>query len=477
LPSTLFSAILNRLNKNKRMADEANTTPQGTQQAMPTPAVKPVVAADKAPAPSPAMPGVPATPVAPVKPAVVKPAGPAATVKPMAKPGIAAPEATSDESKNVFTELFGEDKSQKGAGLMNTVVKQEDKKTKSLLTGEKPKLKSLKEKGKSSLRVSRATPGKLMLQVGVALLVLTAGFFFTQNSEGFSWFGTNVANRALIAEEQVEVYEAEIIVQKNLSAVMLLEQYSNLAGDYFYNLEQSESTYNSSNKRTTFKNTAAEQRPDLALLLAKVQVTLDGADSDDLIDAKTVVDDLITELKAQSGSVDEQDLLQDVQDLETTKKLLGSKSFKSSLAAIDTEAATDDDLQSVVNGYNGINTSVSALISSIKDGRVGWSFYMEEVEDLVKQVDPLFNTEFTGNITLDSVSFSDDGTVNISGQSVTDDSKNFTLISNLIDTLDASEHFEDVEERSYSKSASSSSVEDDDESYTGSFRITMQVIF
>ena len=459
------------------MADE-NGNVQGNQ-AQPVKAVdpaKPVEVAPKvAPIPVEAAPAAkPAMPVAEEKKPVPEKLTPGSKSTGEETPGpapvAAAPAAKTDDGKNVFTELFGDDKSQKNAQMMGSVVKNQDKKKKSLFGKGGSKLRKLKGKSKEPFKISKSTPGKLVLQVSAIVLIGVVGFFYTQNSPNFELLGANIAKQAEIAQDTLDQENFEIAVQKYLSATLLLDQYLNVADGYLYNMSQAESEYTSHNKKENYEAEAEADLPELSELIERIQGYLaDEMASEDRNSAKGVVDDLIEELKAKSGEVDENALLQDIQDLESAKKLMQSKDFRDELKAINADDISTEDIEMVYAGYSEISATITSLINSIKDGRIIWSDYFEELEDLTKDVDPLFNTEFEGNLRLDDVKFSTNGTVSISGASITDDTKNFTLVSNLIDAYEASDLFENVEDRSYSKS------EDDEDSYSGNFRISMDL--
>ncbi len=376
--------------------------------------------------------------------------------------------ATVVESKNVFTELFGKDASQKDSGLMNTVAQQQEKKS-SFFTP-KPKLDAVSQIKASAKHASQ--PGATFLKAVVLILFVTVAGFLSQNTSMFSYLGTNPALRVEQASEQLEQSTAEIRVQKYLATALLLDQYAGLADEYLYNLEQSESEYSSENKQTEYAEEAEELRPQLITLLFQIQEYLaETIPKEEMARVVTVIDELTAELHEKSGSVDEQTLLQDIQDLETSKTLLQSKNFKASIVGIKLEEVTDEELAKVYTDFSSINASLTALISKIKDARTPWSELLDEIETLTKTVAPLFNTEFPADLKLDDVRLSADGLVTISGSTETDDTKNFTLISNLIDTYEDSEFFMNVEERSYSKSDTDS----EDEAYTGSFQISLQL--
>lgn len=367
------------------------------------------------------------------------------------------------ESKNVFTELFGKDASQKSAGIMNTVAAQQEKKTS--FFGSKPKEDDMATLKK--LREHPSRPGSAMLKASFLILVLTVGGFLTQNSSHVSFFGVNPALRVEQGEDLVTTLTSNVLMQNHLEASLLLDQYMSTADEYFYNLAQAESEYSSENKKATFEEKVDELKPELTTLLGKVQQNFSmAATPEEIVAAQVAVDALIAELREKEGQVDAQSLLQDIQDLETTKTLLNQAEFKALVASVDLAEVTDENFESVYDKFSTVNSSVTALISNIKASRVAWSVYLDEIENLTKNVDPLFNTEFPGSLTLEEVRFTTDGTLMVTGKTTTDDSKNFTLVSDLIDAYEGSDIFMNVEDRSYTKS-------DEAESYTGNFRISL----
>jgi len=367
------------------------------------------------------------------------------------------------DSKNVFTELFGKDASQKSVGIMNTVAAQQEKK--SSFFGAKPKEDDLLTLKK--LREHPSRPGSAMLKASFLILVLTVGAFLTQNSSHFSFFGVNPALKVDQAEARVATITSDVLVQNHLEAALLLDQYMSTADEYFYNLAQTESEYSSENKKATYEANVVELKPELTTLIGKVQQNFSmEATPEEIVTAQTAVDGLIANLRTQEGQVDAQSLLQDIQDLETTKTLLGQLEFKTLITSVNLAEVTDADFENIYNKFSELNSSVTALISKIKASRVTWSVYLDEIEKLTKSVDPLFNTEFPGSLSLDEVRFSTDGTLMVTGSTITDDSKNFTLVSDLIDAYEESDYFMDVEDRSYNKNTS-------EEAYTGNFRISL----
>lgn len=370
----------------------------------------------------------------------------------------------TEESKNVFTELFGKDLSQQSSPMMNTVGVQQEKKAS--FFGAKPQ-----ENAPLSLQKFRehpSRPGAAVLKGVFMALLIVAALALSQNSSRLSIFGVNPALKVEQAEARLNSLSAEVAFQKHLEAALLLDETMSKADEYFYHLSIAESEYSSANKRSAAKEEAAALKIKLTGLLGEIQDDFKGELSpEEVAAAQAEADAFIAKLSTKRGTVPESILLQDIQDAETAKNLLSQESFKSIFVSMDLTKVTDADFNLVYSEFSTLDASVTALVSKIKNARIDWSFYFDEIESLTKSVDPLFGTEFPGSLTLEELLFNSIGELAVSGSTATDDSKNFTLTSDLIDAYEASEHFKDVENRSYAKSG------EDEENYTGNFHINL----
>jgi hypothetical protein len=356
-------------------------------------------------------------------------------------------------TKNVFSELFGED-----AGIAphvsQNVVDAVAQKAEAVPTfAPIEPLPTVKTTAPGKM-------GKYLIQLSLLVWLGLGIFFYTQNVASFDWFGVNPARSAQLAEEQVERLNAEIQVQKALASVLMMDSLVQTADEYFYNQSQAQSPFYSESKQAEFEAKAKTRREKITTLLQSLQENLgEPLSADEKAAASVVIDEFLVELSGQ-----EQDgIAQDIADLNTTKLLLNEDPFLSMLSTIEPEKASDEEIQALMAAYSTMSQNVSTTINAIREDRIEWITYINGIERLTKSVDPLFNTEFPGNLSLNEVNFGMDGTVQLSGDSSTDDSKNFTLISNLIDIFEKSELFKDVEERNYSKSSGR------DSAYTGGF--------
>lgn len=128
-------------------------------------------------------------------------------------------------------------------------------------------------------------------------------------------------------------------------------------------------------------------------------------------------------------------------------------------------ALTQNVLETLTNDFS--------TISEIKMNRIQWSIIVQEIERVTKSIDTLYNTGFfeeLGGIRYSNFDF--DSTTNriiLSGQAKRDDGTTFTLIVNLIDALENSSVFTNVDNRSYPKTG------DEDKGYLSSFRIELSL--
>ncbi len=389
---------------------------------------------------------------------------------PVVNSAVSTPTPNAQPNQNVFTELFGGDKAAKDSTLMQGVIqKQEDKK--SSFFAKKPELEAKKTE---AFKVNRSRPGALLLKVAMFALVATGAYFYTQNAAGFGLFGVNLGQKAVLAEEQVNELKAEITVQKNMSAFLYLLEFNSLGDEYFYAKEQLASDFVSQNNKTEYEQDVKDSETKMLELLEKIKENIGSEPSDEEKRlAVTTIENKITELQEQKNGADEQSLLRDVEDYESAKKLIQSSSFNAYLRELNLEKIADKDYEKIMEEVNTLNQSVSAIINTIKSSRQEWSSILEQIELVTKTIDPLFNTEFPGSLSLTAIQFdTETKLITVTGKTNTDDTKNFTLVANLVDAYEDSGLFENAEERSYSKS-SSNVVEGEDEKYSSNFKISM----
>ncbi|MFA5855381.1 MAG: hypothetical protein WC846_03835 [Candidatus Gracilibacteria bacterium] len=388
------------------------------------------------------------------------------------------PAAPQEESKNVFSELFGSDKSQKSSVMDSVEKKQEAKSAGSANAGmasassgkawEKPKLESPVLLKKFPTR-SSISFGGAVLKGAFLMFVLTGIFFLSQNSLKFSFFGANPAAKVQMLTGQKAELMANVNVERYLTSALLLQKYSGIADAYLFSVQAASSEYTSQNKKEEFANEAEAKKPEILSILSVVQAyTGVPMTNEETALSIAILDKSMSELNTTAGVNADKTALSELEVLQTAKILLQSEDFKGVIAGLDLTAITDAQIEGIYDSFNQINQSSIALVNTIESKRMPWSRVLKELTGVIKEIDPLFNTEFPPSIILNNIQLASDGEITISGETSTSDTKNFTLVSNLIDTLEDSGMFMNVEDRTYNKSG-------EEEVFTGDFRISIQI--
>jgi len=116
-----------------------------------------------------------------------------------------------------------------------------------------------------------------------------------------------------------------------------------------------------------------------------------------------------------------------------------------------------------------------ATISSIKSMKLDWLTVINQIETVTAATDRNFGKglfETLGGVVYSGFEFdSKNNKIVLSGRVKTNDATNFTLLSNLIDDLERSEHFMDVDMRSFAKSGTKET------GFTSNFSIDLNLEF
>lgn len=168
--------------------------------------------------------------------------------------------------------------------------------------------------------------------------------------------------------------------------------------------------------------------------------------------------------------------LSQIDDYESTLALIGNNRLKSLLSAnvddIRSDLPGDDSkLYKITQDTLGILKNEFSHINKIKQNRIPWAIVVNEIEKITKSIDTLYNTGFfeeLGGIQYSAYDFdSSSNKIILSGSTRRDDGTTFTVIANLIDALEQSPLFYNVDNRSYPKSGSEES------GYMSNFRIEL----
>lgn len=363
-----------------------------------------------------------------------------------------------------FTDLFSEEPEKEAESPLVKGVVSKTEKEKRIL-GPKPKIKAVAIPAKKKKAFDL---GGFFLKAVILLALLSLGFFYTQLSPTFDLLGGNPVQKSAEVEESIKKIQTEKSGDNYLIAVFKLNRFSLLADSYFYNQNQIDSEYTSENTRHSLQEEQAELQEEIKLVLGTVQEKIkERLYPKELVSLETDVlalekeyeerlnsyfEEKITELKNQFAAAESDELKSEIRNLESAQILFKNESFRKPIIALDLANLTPEQMEEILGEVNQISQSDFSIVAQIKDQRINWSEVISRIEEVTKEVDPLFGSEIEGNLSYLSYSFnSREQTITLQSQTKTDDAKNFTLISNLIDALEKSTYFKDVSNRSFGK--------------------------
>ncbi|MFC1599449.1 hypothetical protein ACFL3T_00285 [Patescibacteria group bacterium] len=307
----------------------------------------------------------------------------------------------------------------------------------------------------------------------IVLCVLSIGFFYTELTPSFDLFSTlrgpNTAQKLQNTNQEIITTQTSINQKNYLLMAFYLQELSYLSD-----------TYAKARKDSVTDSGLADLQDRILLSYENAQtkyrepMKVANIPEEDFMNAlKNELREEITLLKKEELT---DTIIQDITNYSTALQLVTNKNLtkffnkntediKSDLERDDASLLllTQEALDIVENNFSNVN--------ALKQNRIKWSAIIEEIEIITKNEDSLYNTGFfeeLGGIKYSSFDFDTlNNQVTIAGMAKRDDGTTFTLITNLIDSLEQSAMFKTVENRSYPKSG------DEEKGYTSSFRIEL----
>jgi len=137
----------------------------------------------------------------------------------------------------------------------------------------------------------------------------------------------------------------------------------------------------------------------------------------------------------------------------------------------------ESDFIQMLNNVNNQYKSMLTSYGKIKNARIKWSEYLDEINRIASIADPdyrpnLFGSTFSAGVGIKFTGFNidDNNSIKISGVAVTDDSTTFTVLAKLLDEFRASKAFKNAEMRTFYKN-----INQQDSKYTSNFNITAEL--
>lgn len=387
---------------------------------------------------------------------------------------------TEDEESGELVNLFEEQKEKKDESEESKIVSgvfQKEKKEKETGKEEKilGKLPELDKKIVGAFDPSnrRLKTVKIVFTFLVVATLLSVGFFYAELNPEFDLL-TNV--RGLNTAQRLNSSERAVISRQTA-----INQYNYLVLNYHTRelsyLADAYSTARRDEMRTEqlamVQNQIIEVYENAQEKYSESIVAGDIPRETFVNELRSVLRNELQQLKRESPT---QTVLFQIQDYESTLALVGNENLRSLFATGPDklrEGLPGDDTELYEMTQNVLKTLNNEFshINKIKQNRIPWAIVVNEIERVTKGIDTLYNTGFfeeLGGIQYSAYDFdSASNRIILSGRVKRDDGTTFTLIANLIDALEESDLFSNVDNRSYPKSGSA------EQGYLSTFRIEL----
>jgi len=403
---------------------------------------------------------------------------PTSSAPPAAKPA-------GETIGNIFTQSQAKKEESK---MISSIISQKDvaQKSKSIL-GPAPTLeKSLEQEKEASSKRKLRLYQFIFVSIFVAAGAMSF-YFYSELSPDFSLFGANTTQR--LADTNTNVRQVQTLVNKDryLAAQLKLNEFSYQSDRFLSSVAKAnDPTINSFDKRAIFAD-LEESKQALPVLMGEIREILSKdivaetrrsekepeQTPDELLAAAQ--EDLRGALRAEKNkfnqkTTDPQEIL-DIKLVDNATKLVGSRALVAALQATSSDAfqkqleeyaaAPDPQklkgVQDVIGKVLSSTKSDLATIAEIKRNRIEWSTIIGQIKEETLNIDKNFNQpllyDTLGGVVYNGYEFdTNSNKIVLSGTTKTPDASNFTLMSNLIDQLENSRYFQDVDMRSFTKS-------------------------
>ncbi|MFO0780370.1 MAG: hypothetical protein U0519_00530 [Candidatus Gracilibacteria bacterium] len=415
------------------------------------------------------------------------------------------PAPAGESMGNIFTQGQAKKEDSK---LISSIISQKDvaQKTKSIL-GPAPTLEKSIEQDKEATMKRKL---RLYQFIFVMIFLATGAmsfYFYSELSPDFSLLGANTTQR--LTDTNTNLRQVQTLVSKDryLAAQLKLNEFSYQSDRFLSSVSKvNDASINSFDKRAIFADLEESQKS-LPVLLGEIRDLL----TKDLVAPtyrtekepettpeqalQTAQDDLRTALRTEKGkynlnTTDPQEIL-DIKLIDNAVKLVGNNALLGALQKTSADtfqkqledyAATPDvqklkAIQDVIGKVLSSTKSDLATIADIKRNRIEWSTIIGQIKEETLNVDKNFDQpllyETLGGVVYTGYEFdTNNNKIVLSGTTKTLDGSNFTVMSNLIDQLENSRYFEDVDMRSFTKSKAGTGSS---EGYMANFKIDLSL--
>lgn len=317
----------------------------------------------------------------------------------------------------------------------------------------------------------RKKTGKTVFFLAALVFLGTYGFFYSQLNPDFTFLndqlGPNVAARFESSNSELKAKQTEFNLINYRMARLLLDEVNSQIDPF-----QRQTAV----KNSSFSTLAEKQNAELELQilgagikrpLGEAQKILSKPLGIDIYTSEPVAPEAREEefenlLKAQLGqesaalNADSNPNAAEIRLIENVRRLAENKSFRDTLLAQDLGKISEEAFSGMLAKIREEGSDELSAIDKVKAKRIDWGSVISDIHAVATKADPFYGQglfKTVGGFLFSSYRFdAKTGRISISGLTKRSDSKIFSSIAELVDAVEKSPKFKDIEFRSFTKS-------------------------
>lgn len=373
---------------------------------------------------------------------------------------------------NIFDESSGAAPKTDETDIIKGILKTEDAEERKPLLGPLPKIDMsmfIDEEyhAKQKLFFAKGAFATIFM-----IALCTWGYFHIQLSPTFDLFsqqiGQNVTQTLRAKTEALQSSQTQLNAKRYLITKVHLDNFTYYADEFLKRYEESKASQSESKKaklEEQLTDLKGKLQTDFEAIRANISEPNyvevyrenDAPESDAKFEFNQMLLDYFEGEKAKMSEKDPAAARFEIKEANEIISLIDNAKFESIFQG-DFNSLTNEDIKDLIGEVNGVVRNEFSILHSIMAKKINWANVISEIENVTSEVDKDYGSgyfEQIGGIAYTGYDFdSASSRVSITGQTKRDDATNFTLIANLIDKLESSEMFKDVNMRSFTKSGS-----------------------
>ncbi|MBI2638273.1 hypothetical protein HYW83_01645 [Candidatus Peregrinibacteria bacterium] len=312
---------------------------------------------------------------------------------------------------------------------------------------------------------------KITFVIAILAALGTYGFFQSQLNPDFTWFadqlGPNAAKQFEAANNELKAKQTELNLIRFRTARLWLDEANSQIDPYQAQIAILDSDFST---RIEKDNARVQQQilgAKLKNSLSEVQKILSKPFGVNLYTQKPVLpeeNDALFESLLKEALTKQKTVLSggdiqgrgEVRAIDNVIRLVDNKKFREAILKEDLGKIREEDFSKMLSRIRSEGTDELSLIDRVKRRRLDWAEVIQNIHSVTRQADAKYGQglfKIAGGFLFNSYRFdAKSRRISITGLTKTPDSKTFTFIANLVDAVEKSTKFKDIDFRSFSKS-------------------------